>query len=65
MSITIAKQIKIQLPADWIRPLADEFKTTKMNVYNSLRYQNNSDTAIAIRKRAKEMLEEAASLIND
>lgn len=65
MSKEIVESIKIKLPADWIGPLAEEFKTSKVSVYYSLSYANNSELARKIRAKAKEMLEAAANNIND
>lgn len=45
------------------RKLEKEFKTSKTSVQMSLDYIFNSDQAKAIRKRAKQMLEEEAEKV--
>lgn len=48
---------KINPPRGSIGILIKEFSVTRPTIYASLAYYNNSDVAIAIRKRAIEMLE--------
>ncbi|MDM1550624.1 hypothetical protein [Empedobacter falsenii] len=43
--------------------IANELNTSRQNVHAALRYFNNSDVAIAVRKRAKELLIEEANKI--
>lgn len=56
---------RIKVPAEFIHILAKEFRTTTQNVYASLRYFNNSDLAISIRMRAKELLLEEANNVEE
>jgi hypothetical protein len=45
--------------------IADELNTTSQTVRMALQYNNNSPLGRAIRKRAKELLEEEAGNIED
>lgn len=56
---------RIKVPSEFIHILEKEFKTTKPTVYASLRYYNNSELAIAIRKGAKELLIKEANDIEE
>lgn len=49
---------KIKPPTGTLKNLAEEFKVTRTTVNQALAYYNNSEVAIAIRKRAIELLEE-------
>lgn len=48
---------KIKPPIGSIKILMEEFKVTRTTVNQALAFYNNSDTAIAIRKRALDLLE--------
>ena len=54
---------KIELPASFKKKIATELNTTVQTVHTSLCYFNNSDLAVLIRKRAKELLVEEANKI--
>jgi len=56
---------RIKLPSEFIHILSKEFKTTNPTVYASLRYYNNSELAITIRRRAKELLLKEAEEIDE
>lgn len=49
---------KIKPPTGSMKILIEEFHVTRTTVVQALAYYNNSDVAIAIRKRAIELLEE-------
>ena len=47
---------KINPPIGSIKKLTEEFKVTRTTVNQALAYYSNSETAIQIRERAKELL---------
>lgn len=55
---------RIEISAKQKRDLRNEFKVSKPTVQYSLDYVFNSPTAIAIRSRAKEMLQAEIEKIN-
>lgn len=55
--------MKILIHPEFKNQIAREFKTSNQNVLTSLSYFNNSEKAQAIRKRAKELLEEEAKKV--
>lgn len=55
--------MKILIHPDFKNQIAREFKTSNQNVLTSLSYFNNSKKAQAIRKRAKELLEDEAKKV--
>lgn len=65
MSREIAEKIKIKIPSEWVTSLSEEFGCSKRSIYNALNYSNNSDKALAIRMKVKELLEAEALKIND
>lgn len=56
---------RIKVPSEFIHILTKEFDTTAPTVYASLRYYNNSEKAIEIRKKAKELLLKEANDIEE
>lgn len=61
--IKCMKKNTIHIAAKFKMDLAKEFKTSKVSVQMSLDYAFNSDQAKAIRKRAKQLLEEEAEKV--
>jgi hypothetical protein len=55
--------MKILIHPELKNQIAREFNTSNQNVLTSLSYFNNSEKAQAIRKRAKELLEEEAKKV--
>lgn len=49
---------KIKPPTGSMKIFIEEFKVTRTTVVQALAYYNNSEVAVAIRKRAVELLEE-------
>ncbi|CAA0255067.1 hypothetical protein [Tenacibaculum maritimum] len=47
------------------KQVAKELNTTKQTVLTAIKYFNNSDLAVQIRKRAKELLVEEANKIQE
>jgi hypothetical protein len=58
-------QKRIKLNGEHVRKLQNEFDCTMQTVRMSLQYVFNSDKAISIRKRAKQLLIEEANQIED
>ena len=54
---------KIELPASFKKKIATELNTSVQTVHTALCYFNNSELAVEIRKRAKELLVEEADKI--
>lgn len=54
---------KIELPPSFKKKIATDLNTTVQTVHTSLCYFNNSELAVEIRKRAKELLLQEASKI--
>ena len=56
---------KINIASDFKKKIAEEFRTSVQTVHTALCYFNNSDTAVKIRLRAKELLIEEANKIEE
>lgn len=50
----------INLHPSHLNQLVKEFKKSRQTIYNAIWYTTNSDLAMAIRKRAKELLQKEA-----
>jgi hypothetical protein len=63
MSKQQVQALKIRVPSKFVNDLATKLGTSKITVYQSLAYNNNSDLAEAIRASAKKLLEAEAKKI--
>lgn len=63
MSKQIVQEAKIKVPGQFVKELSKKHNTSLVNVRSALRYFNNSELAEAIRKDAKELLQNEANKI--
>lgn len=63
MSKAQIENAKIKVPKEFIKELATQFKCSRINVYNSLSWHNNSELAVAIRESAAVKLQAEAKKV--